>query len=262
MLISFFKITAAGNDFILFFNLKKLRGKYLEDLARKVCSRNYGIGADGILVLKKKGKEFYLDYLNSDGSYAFCGNGTRAAALWINKRFGNKNFQINTSAGRLCVVVRSKNVYVEMPSASFIKNMTLDVKDFKNGFYVKTGSYHLVIFSKRIDTIDILNLGRYFRYHKDFKPFGVNVNFVELIKKTDFSASFKIRTYEKGVETETLSCSSGIASSFYAAEKIYGIRKAEFITKNNERFFIEKNNNRTFISGPLKIICMGRYYYS
>ncbi len=261
MLIPFFKITAAGNDFILFFNLKA-RGIDIKELAKKVCLRNYGVGADGILLLKKSEGEFYLDYRNSDGSSAFCGNGTRAAALWINKRFGNKKFYINTSAARLAVEVKSDEIYVEMPQASFIKMVKLNAKKFREGFYVKTGTYHLVIFSKKIASIDLVNIARYFRYHRYFKPFGVNVNFVEVLKRNNGFASFRIRTYEKGVEAETFSCSSGITSSFYVAQKVYGIEKAEFITKNDERFVVQKIGEKLFITGPVKLVCRGEYYYS
>lgn len=259
MPIEFYKLTAAGNDFILLFNFPK--SKNLPSLAKKICNRHYGVGADGLLLLNKDNNCFNLLYLNSDGSYAFCGNGTRASAFFIYRVLKIRhNFDIKTSAGKLLCRVEKDKIFVEMPSPSFLKKISLnEISVFDEGYYIFTGTNHLVIITDDIKSIDVVSVGRVLRYHKLFKPHGVNVNFVEVIKRNKVFTA-RIRTYEKGVEEETLSCASGITSAFYVFKNVYKIDNAIFITKNNEKIFLQTKDNKLFISGPVEIICKGEFY--
>jgi diaminopimelate epimerase len=260
MRLKFYKLTAAGNDFVLFYNISNSR-KNLKNLAMKVCDRHYGIGADGLLVLNKKGDEFYLDYLNSDGSFAFCGNGTRSAAFWLykNRIVKKKEFFLNTESGKLNIYVKNKSIYVGMPFLSFIKtNFNLKNKfDFKKISFVKVGVPHLIIETKNIDKIDVVNTGRYFRDLKELGSSGANIDFIELKKIDGDCAEVFIRTYERGVEDETLSCSSGITSSFWALNKLYGIRRARIFSKNKEIFMIELNDKNAVLTGHNRIVFEG-----
>ncbi|MCX7641119.1 MAG: diaminopimelate epimerase [Elusimicrobiales bacterium] len=255
---TFYKLTASGNDFILFYNLDE-RPIILSKLAKKVCDRHYGIGADGILALERKNGSFFLRYFNSDGSQAFCGNGTRACAFWLRRRFSIKNdFYILTSAGKLLCLNRKGKELIEMPKPLNFKRIVLPKNDkFKIGYYVFAGTQHLVLFVDKVGETDVLKYGKFFRYHPLFQPKGVNVNFVELLFRKKSFIKAKIRTYEKGVENETLSCASGNTSAFYVLENVYGIKKAEFINKGNSKLRFIKNNDKLFVSGPVNIICRG-----
>jgi len=260
MEFKFYKLTAAGNDFVLFYNILSNR-KFLKNLAVKVCDRHYGIGADGLLVLNKKGDEFYLDYLNSDGSFAFCGNGTRSASFWLYKKgiVRKKEFFLNTKSGRLDIYIKNNRIYVAMPVPSFIKtNFNLKNKfDFKKICFVKVGVPHLIIETKNIDRIDVVNTGRYFRDLKELGKDGANIDFIELKEIVGDFAEIFIRTYERGVEDETLSCSSGITSSFWALNKLYGVKKAKIFSKNKEVFRIAMKDNNAVLTGPNKIVFEG-----
>ncbi|MEF3279527.1 MAG: diaminopimelate epimerase [Elusimicrobiota bacterium] len=256
--MEFYKITAAGNDFILLYNIFKTKSQ-IKNIAIKLCDRHYGIGADGLLILNKKGKEYFLDYLNSDGSFAFCGNGTRSAAWWIYKKFKKtKNFYINTSAGKLYVLIKKDDkIYLEMPKPDFIKDIDID----KNcsAKFVRVGTNHLVIEAENIDRLDVFNIGRNYRYDKRFSPQGTNVDFVEVLGLKNQKLIVKIRTYEKGVEEETYSCSSGIASSFYALIDKYNQKEAIFISKMGQRFHLYFDKNSLYMFGPVKIVFRGWY---
>ncbi len=253
--MNFYKITAAGNDFVLLYNIR-LNPSKLKELAIKLCDRHYGVGGDGFLVLNKKKNAYFLDYFNNDGSYAFCGNGTRSAGWWIYKRYGKKRFYINTAAGKLLVEVKNNKIYLEMPPYEFIKKIKIDGTE---GYFVKAGTNHFVIEVKDLDKVDVVSTGRKYRYNENFKPEGTNVDFVE-VKKKNKIFEVKIRTYEKGVENETYSCSSGIASSFYALQKKYNQNKAVFISKMGERFELYLKEGKLYLSGPVKIVFEGKYY--
>jgi len=256
----FYKLTAAGNDFILFYNSRDL--KFSSNLIRYICDRHYGVGGDGILILDSKKDGFYLKYFNPDGSVSFCGNGTRSAAFFIFKKiYGGKkkSFDINTVAGRLKIIIRNGKIFTEMPSPDFITDIFIKNKwDFSKMCYLKAGTYHLVIETENISKIDVLECGRFFRYHKNFRPHGTNVDFIKIEKLIGRKVICNIRTYEKGVEDETLSCSSGIASSFYYLRDKYSIQKAVFISRNGEKFYLEFENSKLYLNGPVKLVFEGR----
>jgi diaminopimelate epimerase len=261
MPISFYKLTAAGNDFVLFY--KNINVKSYSSFAKKICDRHYGVGGDGILILDKNGKEFNLRYFNSDGTEAFCGNGTRSAAFFIYREIfkkRKKNFYITTSAGRLEIKIIKEKIYLCMPKPNFLKEVFIENKwNFSKMSYIKAGTYHLVIETDDISKIDVYECGRFFRYHEKFSPNGTNVNFIKIEELSGGKVICRIRTYEKGVEEETLSCSSGIASSFYYLNKKYGIKNAIFISKNKEKFYLKLDKNENlYLSGPVKIVFKGR----
>jgi len=260
MSFTFYKITAAGNDFVLFYNISE--NLNLKKLAILVSDRHYGVGCDGILILKKIKNEFYLKYLNSDGTEAFCGNGTRSAAFFIYINIFNKkkkNFHINTSAGKLEIRIIGTKIYTQMPNPSFLKKVFVNNKwNFSNIGYVRTGTNHLIIETNDLYGIDVYDIGRFFRYHKIFMPDGTNVNFIKIDSIKNKTAVVYIRTYEKGVENETLSCSSGIASSFYYLKDKYLLNKAVFISKRNEKFYLEIKDGLLYLNGPVKFVFKGK----
>jgi diaminopimelate epimerase len=210
--LSFAKLSGAGNDFVL---LENPRGSGFSALARKLCDRRRGVGADGLLVLKRSPK-LSLTYYNADGSAAFCGNGSRCAAWWMFRRGwtkGRKNFEFRTSEGLLSArVLTNGRVAIRMPEARVLgfKKLRVEGKTLA-AHWLDTGVPHAVIFVRGLSKFPVEKLGRAVRYHKAFGRAGVNADFVE---------SGRVRTYERGVEAETLACGTGVVASALASNLI------------------------------------------
>ena len=210
--LEFWKMEGSGNDFIIVDN----RGKIIQDggeLARKVCQRKKNIGADGLILIEKANKaDFIMRIFNPDGSEAeMCGNGARCAAFFAyKKRIAGKECSIQTLAGKIQAKIRENKVKVKMREPSGLrKNITLEING-KNysGFHVNTGVPHFVIFWEPIDGAPVKEVGPKIRFHQMFLPHGTNVDFVEIKDQRII-----IRTYERGVEDETLACGTGAVAS-------------------------------------------------
>lgn len=218
--INFTKMVGAGNDFIIIdFRISYIVYRTsLNKLARILCQRRTGVGADGLLVLEKSRKaDFRMRIFNADGSEAeMCGNGLRCAALFANK--SKKNLKIETMAGIYRAEITGRNkVKIKMEEP---KGLKLDISIAVNGRkikanYVDTGVPHAVIFVQGLKKIDIDSIGRNIRYHKRFKPRGANADFVEIIDDKNIN----MRTYERGVEGETLACGTGAVASAIISAK-------------------------------------------
>ncbi|MFH1656044.1 MAG: diaminopimelate epimerase [Candidatus Omnitrophota bacterium] len=266
--INFTKMAASGNDFVVVDNLKADFGS----LARNVCARKTGIGADGLLTIdKSKPGNFKMRIFNPDGSEAeMCGNGARCLALYANKKFKLKNLRLYTKAGIIEAKVNKDIVKIKM---SHPKDCQLDIsvgmphRNIKVD-YIDSGVPHAVVFVEGLNIIDVVNIGRQIRYHKKFQPRGTNVDFVEVYDK-DF---ISVRTYERGVEHETLACGTGVvASSLIAFLKLFNnkakpknfemkvktlsteILKVSFDYKD-EKFF------SVWLEGKTQMIYKGEYY--
>jgi diaminopimelate epimerase len=209
----FWKLSGAGNDFVLLAGLP--RGKSGAALARALCDRRLGIGADGLLVVARGGKRPTLKYWNADGSPAFCGNGSRAGALWAawNGYAKGSAFSLDSNRGRLDIRLTSKGrAEVTMPKVSKLR-LGMDVAGFKVHF-VDTGVPHAVMFIHS-DKIDVDSLGRRLRWHGAFGRPGANVNFVQAK-----NGKLQVRTYERGVEGETLACGTGVVAAAVVARAL------------------------------------------
>ena len=220
MKIEFYKLQASGNDFILFDNSKgksKANSAFYKKFAKKHCSRKLGIGADGVLVIESSKKaDFKMRIFNVDGSEAeMCGNGARCVGLWAFLAKGKKNVKFDTKAGLIEAKVKGKGnssvVKIKISAPSGLKiDLPLKVSRRKIKVnFVNTGVPHVVIFVQGLEKIDVDKIGREVRFHKQFKPAGANVNFVEIKGKN----SLAVRTYERGVEAETLACGTGSLAS-------------------------------------------------
>jgi diaminopimelate epimerase len=218
MRIPFYKMSGAGNDFVLLNGLP--RGKTGAALARKLCDRRRGIGADGLLVLSRRGKHTRLDYWNADGSAAFCGNGTRCGAIWAHVHGWTKakSFLLDTSRGSLAVKLTSRGrAEVAMPRPEALEHHPR-LKALEGMFsvhYVHTGVPHAVVFVADLEKIDVKTVGRALRFHKAFGKPGANVDFVRIRDRV-----VHLRTYERGVEDETLACGTGIVAAAAAARAV------------------------------------------
>jgi len=217
----FMKITGSGNDFVLFNNLTQ-NIKNRRHLAIQVCKPKYGIAADGAIFLEKSKKADYrMRIFNPDGSEAeMCGNGLRCLIRFIHEEnlSQKRTFFIETGAGIYKTLIDGVDVSVEM----FIvgePRFNIDVKSDKKKFIVhlvNTGVPHVIIIVDNIENIDVKKYGPLIRYHKIFQPAGVNVDWLQIVNRH----LGKIRTYERGVEAETLACGTGIVASVICAAKL------------------------------------------
>ncbi len=248
--INFYKMVASGNDFIVIDHRKPFL-KGLPSFAKKVCHRQFGVGADGLLLMEKSKKAaIRMRILNSDGSEAeMCGNGARCAALFAHKILGfSSKFVMETKAGLIPSCINAWTVQVELTKPKGyrpIANLKIFKKDFPY-YHINTGVPHVVSFvEENLDEVQAGEIGREVRFHSKFQPRGANVNFV---KKTG-AKSLSIRTYERGVEAETLACGTGSVASAVVAV-MAGLLKSpvDVKTKSGEVLKINFNQEGETIS--------------
>lgn len=217
--IKFTKMQAEGNDFIIIDNRRGIvKKRNIRDFVRKMCRRRFSVGADGLILIENSKKaDFKWHYHNPDGNEVeMCGNGSRCAArfAYLNGITGKK-LSLETLAGIINAGVKGNRVKVELTKPHGLRlglKIPIDGKNYESNF-LNTGVPHVVYFSKDINKLDVLGIGRKTRYHKLFAPSGTNTNFVKILG----SHSLSIRTYERGVEDETLACGTGaVASSLIA----------------------------------------------
>jgi len=199
MVIEFYKYQATGNDFIVIDDRKKEFDTEDSNLIASLCERKFGIGADGLILLRNHDKyDFEMIYFNSNGlQSSLCGNGARcivsfASTLGI---INQKTF-FKAIDGVHEASILDSDVCIKFNDISKVKRENDD-------YVIDSGSPHYVIFKKDIDKLDIVNEARKIRNSNKYKEDGINVNFVSSLNKN------KIRTYERGVENETFSCGTG-----------------------------------------------------
>lgn len=213
--LSFVKMAGAGNDFVVIDNRSGRIGDPT-DLTRRICTRRLSVGADGLILIETSPRAtFKMRYLNSDGSQAdFCANGTRCAArfAFVNV-IAPRKMTIETGAGVIGAEVGEGGlVTLSLPSPrGFVANRPLQIGSTTvQGSFIVVGVPHYVIFLRdNLWAQQIEGLGRAVRQHPDLAPDGANVNFVVVRD----SGAIEVRTYERGVEGETLACGSGVVAS-------------------------------------------------
>lgn len=251
--ITFYKYQGTGNDFVMV-DGRELNPSFSEEEIRKICNRKFGIGADGLIVLlNKKGFDFEMDYYNSDGSKSFCGNGSRCAQA-LAKTLGiiNTNSLFYAIDGAHQGRVEGENFATKMLDVSYLDKIEDD-------YLIDTGSPHYIKYVQSVDNINVVELGREIRYSTAYMQNGVNVNFVE-----ECGDTLKVRTYERGVENETLSCGTGVTavaiSYLHKSNKTLNAVKIEtlggFLTIELER--VEQTTfSNIWLIGPAKQIFKG-----
>lgn len=272
--IPFIKMAGAGNDFVVIDHDPKI--DYVK-LAPKICARQNGVGADGILVFdKSKTADYKMRIINADGSEAeMCGNGARCMAAYIVSKAAPKKklFGMETLAGTILAEAEGAIARVRLS----------DPKDYRPGVpltiagqklqvdYIDTGVPHVVVFVEKIREIDVNSLGALIRNHGQFKPRGTNVNFVEHVRE----GHVEVRTFERGVEGETLACGTGsvaaaIISYIHANPKVKERVDASMkvLTKSTEllevSFDLHEGNKITnvWLKGSANFIAAGEYFYA
>ncbi|MBI4051269.1 MAG: diaminopimelate epimerase [Elusimicrobia bacterium] len=260
----FTKLSGAGNDFILL-PLSLPPGR-ASSLAVRLCDRRNAIGADGLLLVNRTPQKgiFRMQYYNSDGSRAFCGNGSRCAALWIYKKgWAGKKLELLSDAGGIpAQILGTQLARIRMPSPSRAKlgiRLRIENKNIAAHF-IHTGVPHAVVPVKNLKKCPVEILGRKIRHHTAFGPSGTNVDFVRFNHKT-----INLRTYERGVEAETLACGTGVTATALVAHLLYrqkppisvrtqsgDILKVSFSTEHGSL------PKEVWLEGPAKVTFEGR----
>lgn len=212
--VSFTKMSGTGNDFIVVDNTRGTHDLNWSDFARTFCPRRTSVGADGVLVLEAgTDTDFNYHIFNADGSEAeMCGNGARcAAAFAVARGIAPARMRFTTLAGIIEAEVCDHEVAIHMTDPI---NLRRDVPVEFDGHcanitQIDTGVPHAIWFVDDVNNVDLDTLGRAVRYHEAFQPAGTNVDFVEVVD----SDHINVRTYERGVEAETLACGTGSVAS-------------------------------------------------
>lgn len=263
--IHFHKMHGCGNDFIFIDNREaKVSLPAMSSWAKVLCARKTGIGADGLLFLENtpQGREgdFIWHFYNADGSRAeMCGNASRCASyLAVQLGLAGETLSFGTDAGLIhaSVNVKGMSARVELTKP---KGMVLHTPITVEGntydvHFVNTGVPHAVILFDDCNTVNVERLGPLFRYHEHFAPAGTNVNFITVTGKN----AIHVRTYERGVEGETLACGTGAAASACISHAL-GLTGAcvNVTTSGRELLGIELVGDAVFLSGAVARVCTG-----
>ncbi len=216
--VPFIKMQGAGNDFVLVDARRPLAVALRASFAAKICDRKFGVGADGLLVIHRSRRaDARMRIFNADGSEAeMCGNGARCLAFYYALRSGKKRFCIETASGILeARIVGRACVNLRMPDPTDIRldrmvrvgGQTLEID------FINTGVPHAVVEVADLESVPVMRLGRAIRRHDFFMPAGTNVDFIRVRD----SRRIDIRTYERGVEAETLACGTGSVAGAIAS---------------------------------------------
>ena len=208
MTLQFNKYQGAGNDFIIIDNRKTILDPDDSKLINRLCDRRFGIGADGLILISGyRDTDFEMKYFNSDGRIgSMCGNGGRCTAHFALK---------HGIAGKKQRFMAFDGIHEAEVSGDIVRLQMADVNEYKiiaGHYFINTGSPHYIVFTNDIDKIDVNAEGKKLRWSPLFAPGGTNVNFVELKDK-----GLYIRTFERGVEEETLACGTGVTASAIAS---------------------------------------------
>lgn len=203
MTIHFSKYQGAGNDFIMLDNRDGHYNLLTIEQIKKLCDRKFGIGADGLIKINSHPSlDFEADYYNADGSKSFCGNGGRCAVSFCN----DLGMDVSSATfsgydGEHKAILNGKEIQLEMMNVYEVK-----IRD--GNFEIYTGSPHYIHFSKQIEHFDVYTYGRNIRYNDTYRKNGINVNITEELADNKLF----VRTYERGVENETLACGTGVTA--------------------------------------------------
>jgi diaminopimelate epimerase len=223
--LAFWKMHGTGNDFIVADN----RGGAVAEsqhlaFAARYCPRRTAVGADGVLLVEPApdgAYDFRMRYLNADGSEAeMCGNGARCIACFAHAvGAAGREMRFLTGAGAVGATVTGQGAVIDMPEPTQPEELSIAVGGRRlDVWFLTTGVPHAVVPVKNLDAVEVVAQGRAIRYHQSFLPAGANANFMTCQGK-----GIAIRTYERGVEDETLACGTGAAASALAAARAWGL---------------------------------------
>ncbi len=263
--IEFYKMSGSGNDFIIIDNMNlSLNVGDLSEFSRRICQRKISVGADGLVIIEPSDTaDFKWQFFNSDGSVAeMCGNAARCVGRFAYmKGIAPKEMSWETIAGIISAEVREDIVKVKLTDPSPVKTGIEIVADGKKFTLdsVDTGVPHAVVYVNDLDHCDVYHDGRKIRFHQYFSPRGTNANFAAVIDRHHL----KVRTYERGVENETLACGTGmVAATITAAQRGLVESPVDVLALSGEtlRVYFENQNNlwrKIYLEGRVKIVYQG-----
>jgi len=254
MKIEFSKYQGTGNDFILIDNRNQIFDPANQTLIEKLCDRKFGIGADGLMLLQRHlPYDFEMVYFNSDGRQSsMCGNGGRCIVKFAH------DLKIIQNKCRFLAIDGEHDAIVNGEEISLKMNDVDSIEINNDNFYLNTGSPHYVKYVKELNNYQVFNEGKAIRYNDRFKSVGTNVNFIEWLDDHLF-----VRTYERGVEGETLSCGTGVTAAALAAsikQNLTGSVKIKTLGGNLKIKFnrlSENKFNNIWLEGPATFVFKG-----
>lgn len=257
MTLQFTKYQGSGNDFIIFDNREGIMPTLSTQQVHRLCDRHFGIGADGLMLMNRHDEyDFEMIYFNADGNVStMCGNGGRCMIRCA------YDLGIHQYTYRFLAADGLHEGEIDLDH-NLIRLKMSDVNEVHYSYgqaVLHTGSPHFVKFVNRLEEVDVVESGRLVRYSKSYETEGINVNFVENISED----TIHVRTYERGVEDETLSCGTGVtAAALVSAHNHHGFNKVNIKTPGGLLSVeFEKHNDSQFdniwLIGPAHFVFKG-----
>lgn len=259
-------MSGAGNDFIIIDHRQPfLNETEMAELARSICRRKFSVGADGLILIEDDSQvDFRWRFYNADGSLAeMCGNGARCAARFAYDHWiAPEKMSFMTVAGVIEAEIVGEAVKLKMtPPIDWRLNERITVNGQEiTAHHINTGVPHVVVFVDDISKAQVIKMGREIRNHAVYQPAGANVNFVELR-----GASIYARTYERGVEAETMACGTGaVAVALIAAQTRQVASPVQIITTGGDSLYIhfqldaDKVASEVYLEGPARTVYNGQ----
>jgi len=266
--IPFFKMHGCGNDFVLIDHRQPvIPDKDQPRFARRVCARQVGVGADGLILLEPSANaDFRWRFYNADGSVAeMCGNGGRCAArLAVMLGIAPPQLSFETLAGIIKAEVTDRNVRLELTGIGDFRlsqEIPINGKTLI-GHFLKVGVPHVVVPIKELEQVPVAFWGKIVRFHQMFQPAGANVNFINF----QGSQALEVRTYERGVEDETLACGTGaVASALIAARLGQAVSPVAVNTRGGEVLTVHfsfkgETFKDVYLEGEALVVCRGELW--
>lgn len=264
-MIEFFKMSGSGNDFILIDNRDgALLVDDIVEFVKALCARKGSVGADGLIIIEKSPRvDFRWRFFNADGSEVdMCGNGGRCAARFaFLKGIAPAAMSFETGAGVIDAQVSGETVKLRLtdPRALALDyHLQTEIGSLIVSS-VNTGVPHVVHFVDGLEDFDVFHTGRLLRYHAHYQPAGTNANFVQVVD----GHTIKVRTYERGVEDETLACGTGsVAGALIAARKGLVVAPVEVRVQSGETLKIyfdvmEAGYQNVYLEGAANVVYQG-----
>lgn len=256
MQLSFHKYQGTGNDFIIVDNRDEQFDAANLNLVRHLCHRKFGIGSDGLILIQNHPSlDFEMVFFNPDGSQSMCGNGSRCAVRFVMDQgiVSSKNTtHFLSTDGPHEAYLEGEIIHLKMSDVARKK-----VERYATHFQIDTGSPHYVKMCNDVKSLDVVKMGRAIRNSAPYKDKGINVNFVSIVRNNEIN----VRTYERGVEDETLSCGTGVTACAIAMHLQRDVNNVKINTAGGElsvRFETDKDGyHNVYLIGPAKKVYEG-----
>ena len=256
---NFWKLEAAGNDFVFVDNRDGIFTGKEDSLFRKICTRRISVGADGIILIEDSDiADYKIRYFNADGfESTMCGNAGRASLFFTYYQgIPGMEQRVEVSDGIHLGAIFTDRIEFEILAKGIpekIENLEIDNRTY-SGYKIDTGVPHVVQFVEKLADFDVVGVGRKIRYHELFKPEGTNANFVEI----DNNGNISVRVYERGVEDETLSCGTGAAACAIVLNKIRNMQYPVTLNFPGGELIIDFREDRFYLAGDVNLVYKGK----